>query len=79
MPDRASRNRTLSCTGEEIARLSREILKINSPVSRKEIESRVMAGDIFKVAKYFPESFVDLLILDPPYNLSKNFNGKRGS
>ena len=76
MPDRASRNRTLSCTEEEIVRLSREILKINSPVSRKEIESRVMAGDIFKIAKYFPKSFVDLLILDPPYNLSKNFNGK---
>ena len=75
MPDRASRNRTLSCTEEEIVRLSHEILEVNSPVSRKDIESRVMAGDIFEIAKYFPKSFVDLLILDPPYNLSKNFNG----
>lgn len=76
MPDRASRNRTLSCTEEEIVRLSREILRVDSPVSRQDIESRVMAGDIFKIAKHFPKSFVDLLILDPPYNLSKNFNGK---
>jgi len=28
-----------------------------------------------EIAKLLPESFVDLLILDPPYNLTKTFNG----
>lgn len=27
------------------------------------------------MTKYLPEAFVDLLILDPPYNISKNYNG----
>ena len=76
MPDRAPRNRTLSCTDEEITRLSHDIFKVDIPVSCKDIECRVVAGDIFKAARYFPEAFVDLLILDPPYNLSKNFNGR---
>jgi site-specific DNA-methyltransferase (adenine-specific) len=32
-------------------------------------------GDSMEVVKLLPESFVDLLILDPPYNLNKTFNG----
>jgi site-specific DNA-methyltransferase (adenine-specific) len=29
--------------------------------------------DIFEVLGFLPEGFVDLLILDPPYNLNKTF------
>ena len=32
-------------------------------------------GDMFETAPNLPKNFVDLLILDPPYNLSKNYNG----
>jgi site-specific DNA-methyltransferase (adenine-specific) len=34
-------------------------------------------GDYETVAPFLPEQFVDLLILDPPYNLSKSFNGRK--
>lgn len=77
MPARAPRNRTLSCTDAEIARLSRGIMRVDSPVDVGRIEGRVVAGDIFRVAKYLPSAFADLLILDPPYNLTKTFNGAR--
>ncbi|KPQ35619.1 MAG: putative adenine-specific DNA-methyltransferase YhdJ [Phormidesmis priestleyi Ana] len=30
---------------------------------------------MFEALPYLPEGFVDLLIVDPPYNLSKDFNG----
>lgn len=51
-------------------------MRVGAAVAPREIESRLVAGDIFTVAEHLPSSFVDLLILDPPYNLSKNFNGK---
>lgn len=77
MRNRAPRNRTLSCTEAEIARLSRCVLQVDGPVAAADIEGRVIAGDIFKVAKRLPSAFVDLLVLDPPYNLTKTFNGSR--
>ena len=68
-------NRTLFCTDEEIAQLSRDIARVDAAVAREDLEGRVVQGDIFEVAQHLPPSFVDLLILDPPYNLSKDFNG----
>jgi len=35
----------------------------------------LLEGDFFKLAQFLPNDFADLLILDPPYNLTKNFNG----
>lgn len=77
MPDRAPRNRTLSCTTDERARLSRDIMRLEGPVHCRDLEGRLVGGDFFEVAEYFPPEFVDLLILDPPYNLTKSFNGTR--
>ena len=68
-------NRTLFCTDEEIAQLSRDIARVDAPIASEDLEGRVVQGDIFEVAQHLPPSFVDLLILDPPYNLSKDFNG----
>nr|WP_199298399.1 DNA methyltransferase [Leptolyngbya sp. FACHB-17] len=34
-------------------------------------------ADSLAISALLPDRFVDLLILDPPYNLSKNFNGLR--
>ena len=75
MRNRAPRNRTLSCTDEEVVRLSRDVMRVDAAVAPEDLERRLVAGDIFQVAKYLPFKFVDLLILDPPYNMSRNFNG----
>lgn len=56
-------------------RFSRDIVRVNAPVALADIEGQLLAGDILEVAKHLPAEFVDLLILDPPYNLSKNFHG----
>ena len=76
MRQRAPRNRTLSCTDDEIAQLSRHAMQITAPVAPHDIEGRLVEGDIFTVAQHLPAQFVDLLILDPPYNLSKNYHGQ---
>lgn len=75
MKQRAPQNRTLTCSEQEQAILSQALLTLTAPVSGQDIEGRVMHQDIFHAAQYLPKAFVDLLILDPPYNLSKNYNG----
>ena len=75
VPERAPRNRTLSCNAEEILRLSQYLMEVEAPVAEQDIEGRLVVGDILDVAEQLPSAFVDLLILDPPYNLSKNFHG----
>ena len=75
MKNKAPRNRTVTCTGEEVQQLSKHFLKLDHSVSIQDIEDKIVNKDIFKVSDYLPNGFVDLLIIDPPYNLSKNYNG----
>ena len=75
MKQRAPRNRTLTCTPEEIESLSGQLLKNPTSPQVNELEGRIIHGDTFKVLPALPSAFVDLLIVDPPYNLSKNYNG----
>lgn len=77
MATRAPRNRTLLCTDDERRLLSQRVLRLEQRVARHEIEGRLVAGDIFDAAGFLPSAFVDLLVLDPPYNLTKNYNGAR--
>ena len=72
---KSERNRTLSLSGEERVRLQSLLRSPRSPLSAEEIVNRVFAGDLFEIAPLLPERSADLLILDPPYNLAKNFNG----
>lgn len=37
----------------------------------------MIGGDFFEIAPLLPGQFTDLLILDPPYNIDKDFNGNR--
>lgn len=57
--------------------LSKEILRVNSKLALRDIDHQLIGGDFFEIATYLPDQFVDLLILDPPYNIDKNFNGNR--
>ncbi len=72
---RAARNRTLSCTDEERVELTRQLVRLEDEIPLSDIAGRFVLGDFFSVASYFPSRFVDLLVLDPPYNLCKNYNG----
>jgi site-specific DNA-methyltransferase (adenine-specific) len=75
MKERAPRNRTLTCSESELAALSLSLLHLSEPAMPSSLENAVVHQDLFDAIKYLPQDFVDLLILDPPYNLSKNFNG----
>lgn len=75
MKTRAPRNRTLTCAEEELTLLSSELLQLSQPATVEGVTNRVINQDFVDAVSYLPRSFVDLLILDPPYNLTKDFNG----
>lgn len=50
-----------------------------NPEIETEILDRTINADLFDALKYIPDSFADLVIIDPPYNLTKDFNGNKFS
>jgi site-specific DNA-methyltransferase (adenine-specific) len=70
---RALRNRTLSLTGEEIASIRSRLLHLNEPANLSLILDQTICQDVLEAARWLPDQFVDLLVLDPPYNLTKTF------
>src|SRR5437870_2849555 len=74
---RAPRNRTLSVAQDERPRLSASLVRA-LPLCRTEspIEG-IVWGDCRDWLPLLPVAQVDLLFLDPPYNLTKEFNGRR--
>ena len=71
---RAPRNKTLTLRKQEIKKYSKNLLKPPIKFHAKEIQNKIIYSDLFEVEKYLPDQFVDLLFVDPPYNLTKNFN-----
>ena len=71
----APQNRTLTCLPEEIDELSNDILRPRENLDIETLSRSLIKGDFFDVTAYLPNGFADLIILDPPYNLTKNFNG----
>ena len=70
---RAPRNRTLTLSPAEERLFSSRLLNLSCPVLPEEIENCTINQDLYEVLKYLPPSFVDLLFVDPPYNLNKEF------
>ena len=76
---RAKNNRTLTLNSEEIDGLRSRLLTRENITSASEITNRTINGDLLEMLEFVPDGFADLIIIDPPYNLSKNFNGMKFS
>ncbi len=72
---RAPRNRTLTCSSEETQQFGRNLLRLSQLTEISSLENSIINQDFFEAAQYLPRGFVDLLVIDPPYNLSKDYNG----
>jgi site-specific DNA-methyltransferase (adenine-specific) len=75
MKERAPRNRTLTCSDADLATLALDLLCLAAPARSEEIIGRIIQQDFHDVSRFLPPAFADLVILDPPYNLTKNYNG----
>jgi len=71
---RAHRNRTITLSREETERYSTNLIHFSKHASVNTLENKIVNQDTFEALTLLPENFVDLLILDPPYNLTKTFN-----
>ncbi len=72
---RAPRNRTLTLNDEDHVCLRPRLLEFGSPVELETCIDRTILGDSLNILPLLPRKMVDLLIVDPPYNLTKSFNG----
>lgn len=74
---RAERNRTLTVSDVEYAKLSHNLIRISgiTPLLIDEILNKTLFGDLFVALDILLKGFADLIIIDPPYNLDKDFNG----
>ena len=75
MKERAPRNRTLTCTENEVAALTSTLMRLGEPATVSSLNDALVHQDLFDAVRHLPRGFVDLLVLDPPYNLSKDYNG----
>lgn len=70
---RAPLNRTINISDSEIELYKKNLVKLNRKSELKDINGKIINQDLFELMDYLPDKFVDLLFLDPPYNLNKNF------
>jgi len=71
---RAPRNRTITLNDEDILRYRKRLIKLDKPVLFNEIENKTIHQDVFEALDYLPGKIIDLIFVDPPYNLNKTFN-----
>jgi len=76
MKEKAPRNRTLALTEEDKIRYSKRLVTVSENAKVEGVINKTINQDLLEAASLLPHSFVDLLIVDPPYNLNKSFNGK---
>jgi site-specific DNA-methyltransferase (adenine-specific) len=69
---RAPRNRTQEVRGVEAKAFRERLLPVEG-LKSESIFGRTVLGDCFRAFDALPRAIVDLLVLDPPYNLNKKF------
>ncbi len=79
MKPRSSRNKTIQLSVEEKSYFGKKILKESSSYTEKKIENQVLCGDSIKVLPQLPKEFIDLVVTDPPYNMTKIYAGEKFS
>ena len=74
---KSAKNKTIDISLTDGKEYLERCIYINRKMEEKQILNKTIIGDSLKVMEKLPRSFVDLLIVDPPYNLSKNYHGNK--
>lgn len=73
--EKAPRNKTIDTPISEGRQYITRCISVDSPVTDiNTIVDKTVLGDTFSVIQNLPKESVDLIIADPPYNLTKAFN-----
>ncbi|MEA4814184.1 MAG: DNA methyltransferase, partial [Oscillospiraceae bacterium] len=72
----AGRNKTIKTSISEGREFLNRCISVDSKQNGlSSLIDKTICGDIFAVSGFLPSESVDLLIVDPPYNMTKSFNG----
>lgn len=74
---RSERNKTITLSEQEKTELSNRLITVPAPVALDSILNQTICGDVNETLLHLPKAFADLIIIDPPYNLSKDFSGMK--
>lgn len=74
---RAGRNQTLTLSKKENELFSKQVVRFEKgkQISLSKITDKTICNDLFEIMDFLPKGFADLIIIDPPYNLTKDFHG----
>lgn len=72
---KSERNKTIDLSVEEGAAYLKRCICVTAPAARETVLDRTILGDAFSVLENLPRGVADLVIVDPPYNLDKDFHG----
>ena len=71
---RAQHNRTIVLSSEQQNFLTNQCVRLSDPVDAESLKDVLIHQDLPSVIPLLPTRFIDLLYIDPPYNLTKKFN-----
>ena len=74
---RAKRNKTLTINDDERPCLTRDITCLDQIGDDFLFDNKTINADILDVLPLMPDDYADLILIDPPYNLSKDFDTVR--
>jgi site-specific DNA-methyltransferase (adenine-specific) len=70
---RSPRNRTLRISAADRIAVRTQCMPLKSAARATVLKSRVICQDIVHALPFLPSSFVDLLVIDPPYNVTRSY------
>ncbi|MFP4458741.1 MAG: DNA-methyltransferase [Candidatus Zixiibacteriota bacterium] len=74
---RAPRNRTITLSQKDRDIYSQRLITIDDNCKIDGIIGKIINQDIFDAIDKIPENSVDLVFVDPPYNMNKKFGSKK--
>lgn len=72
---KSDRNKTIDISVENGKQYLERCVSVHTPVVLSDVLDKTIFGDTMQVLPCLPANSVDLLVVDPPYNLTKDFHG----
>ena len=75
MKQKSKRNKTIDFGLDQAQKYLKNAIYFTKDLDFKEMINKNIIGDTFEVLKNIEDESIDLIIVDPPYNLRKNYHG----
>lgn len=74
---KSAKNKTIDISIEDGQKYLSRCISVTDKTTIEDVLDKTILGDSFEVIKNLSEKSVDLLLVDPPYNLDKDFHGNK--